>query len=72
MAVCVGPPDVIVMGEMTVLIGGAPAARLGDMTAHGGAIVVGCPTVLIGMPAQGAVLQQAAASGAAFCEKCAG
>lgn len=25
-----------------------PAARMGDMTAHGGAIVVGCPTVLIG------------------------
>ncbi len=29
-----------------------PAARQGDMTVHGGAIVVGCPTVLIGgMPA---------------------
>jgi uncharacterized Zn-binding protein involved in type VI secretion len=29
-----------------------PAARMGDMTAHGGAIVLGCPTVLIGgMPA---------------------
>ncbi|HQE91675.1 MAG TPA: PAAR domain-containing protein [Anaerolineae bacterium] len=27
---------------------GQPAARLGDATAHGGAIVVGCPTVLIG------------------------
>jgi len=27
---------------------GKPAARLGDMTAHGGSIVVGCPTVLIG------------------------
>lgn len=27
---------------------GQPAARLGDQTAHGGAIVVGCPTVLIG------------------------
>ena len=25
-----------------------PAARLGDMTAHGGVIVVGAPTVLIG------------------------
>ena len=25
-----------------------PAARMGDMTAHGGSIVVGCPTVLIG------------------------
>jgi len=29
-----------------------PAARMGDSTAHGGAIAVGCPTVLIGgMPA---------------------
>jgi uncharacterized Zn-binding protein involved in type VI secretion len=29
-----------------------PAARMGDPTAHGGVIVVGCPTVLIGgMPA---------------------
>ena len=48
MAVCVGPPDVIVLGSFQVLIGGQPAARLGDMTAHGGAIVMGCPTVLIG------------------------
>jgi len=31
---------------------GKPAARMGDSTAHGGAIAVGCPTVLIGgMPA---------------------
>jgi uncharacterized Zn-binding protein involved in type VI secretion len=48
MCVCVGPPDVIVLGSMSVLIGGMPAARIGDMTAHGGSIVVGCPTVLIG------------------------
>ena len=48
MAVCVGPPDVIAMGSFTVLIGGTPAARLGDMTAHGGTVVMGCPTVLIG------------------------
>ena len=45
---CVGPPDAIAMGSTTVLIGGMPAARLGDMTAHGGVIVVGCPSVLIG------------------------
>jgi uncharacterized Zn-binding protein involved in type VI secretion len=44
---CVGPPDVIVTGSTHVLIAGSPAARLGDMTAHGGVIVVGCPTVLI-------------------------
>ncbi|HEY8747133.1 MAG TPA: PAAR domain-containing protein [Tepidisphaeraceae bacterium] len=48
MCVCVGPPDVIAMGSTTVLIGGKPAARMGDPTAHGGAIVLGCPTVLIG------------------------
>lgn len=48
MAVCVGPPDVIALGSFTVLIGELPAARLGDMTAHGGDIVLGCPTVLIG------------------------
>ncbi len=48
MAVCVGPPDVIAMGSSTVTIGGMPAARLGDMTAHGGVIVMGCPTVMIG------------------------
>lgn len=47
MAVCVGPPDSIVLGSFTVLIGGAPAARMGDMTAHGGSIVLGCPTVII-------------------------
>ena len=45
---CVGPPDSIAMGSGTVLIGGKPAARMGDMTAHGGAIVLGCMTVLIG------------------------
>ena len=48
MATCVGPPDAIVKGSATVLIGGRPGARLGDNTAHGGVIVVGCPTVLIG------------------------
>lgn len=48
MCVCVGPPDVIVKGSATVLIGNMPAARIGDNTAHGGVIVVGCPTVIIG------------------------
>ena len=47
-AICVGPPDTIVKGSATVVIGGKPAARLGDTTAHGGSIVVGCPTVMIG------------------------
>jgi uncharacterized Zn-binding protein involved in type VI secretion len=48
MATCVGPPDVIALGSFTVLIGDQPAARMMDMTAHGGVIVVGLPTVLIG------------------------
>ena len=46
--VCVGPPDLIVTGSATVLIGGKPAARVGDSTAHGGSIVMGCPTVIVG------------------------
>lgn len=46
--VCVGPPDVIVQGSATVMIGKKPAARMGDSTAHGGSIVLGCPTVMIG------------------------
>jgi len=48
MCTCVGPPDSIAMGSMKVLIGGMPAARMGDPTKHGGKIVVGCPTVIIG------------------------
>jgi uncharacterized Zn-binding protein involved in type VI secretion len=48
MAVCVGPPDVIVLGSFTVLTAGMPQARIGDMTAHGGVIVLGLPTVLVG------------------------
>ena len=48
MCVCVGPPDTIVLGSTGVLIGGKPAARMGDTTAHGGTIMAGLPTVLIG------------------------
>jgi uncharacterized Zn-binding protein involved in type VI secretion len=48
MATCVGPPDVIVKGSSSVMIGFLPAARMGDTTAHGGVVVVGCPTVMIG------------------------
>lgn len=48
--VCASPvPDVIVMGSPTVLVCGMPAARMGDLTVHGGSIVMGLPTVLIGM-----------------------
>lgn len=48
MAICVGPPDSIVKGSSSVMIGGMPAARIGDTTAHGGTIVLGDFTVMIG------------------------
>ncbi len=48
MCTCVGPPDSIVKGSATVMIGKKPAARMGDTTAHGGSIVLGLPTVMIG------------------------
>ncbi|MBK8597337.1 MAG: PAAR domain-containing protein [Holophagales bacterium] len=53
MAVCVGPPDVVVQGAPTVFIGSLLAARLGDQTTHGGVITSGCPTVLIGESGSG-------------------
>lgn len=78
MATCVGPPDMIAMGSPTVLIGDLMAARIGDPTIHGGAIVMGCPSVIIGEVGMGApvgplapqivALKSAASSGAAFCE----
>jgi uncharacterized Zn-binding protein involved in type VI secretion len=45
---CVGPPDIIIKCSATVIVGGLPAARMGDMTVHGGVIVMGAPTVMIG------------------------
>jgi uncharacterized Zn-binding protein involved in type VI secretion len=48
MCVCVGPPDTIMKGSTTVLVGHLPAARMGDPTVHGGVIVTGFPTVIIG------------------------
>ena len=48
MATCVGPPDIIVLGSMGVMINYLPAARLGDLTAHGGVIVLGSFTCIIG------------------------
>jgi uncharacterized Zn-binding protein involved in type VI secretion len=48
MLTCVGPPDIIALASFTVLTCGLPQARLGDMTAHGGVIVMGAPTVLVG------------------------
>jgi uncharacterized Zn-binding protein involved in type VI secretion len=48
MCTCVGPPDTIVKGSATVKIGGMPAARVGDTTAHGGQILIGAFNVMIG------------------------
>ena len=48
MLTCTGPPDSIILGSATVMIGGKPAARMGDSTSHGGSIVAGYPTVMIG------------------------
>ena len=73
------PPDVIVMGSPTVLIDFLMAARMGDPTAHGGTIILGEPTVMIGESggggaggagAAGAALAAAAKSGSPFCEIC--
>jgi uncharacterized Zn-binding protein involved in type VI secretion len=47
-AICVGPPDMIAKGSSTVLVGKKPAARMLDNCAHGGMIVLGCFTVMIG------------------------
>lgn len=48
MCVCVGPPDVIAVGSLTVITMGQPQARIADTTAHGGKVVAGMPTVLVG------------------------
>ncbi|MEO6813025.1 MAG: PAAR domain-containing protein [Ginsengibacter sp.] len=48
MCTCAGPPDSITKGSSSVFIGKKPAARQGDLTAHGGSITSGCPTVIIG------------------------
>lgn len=48
MATCAGPPDLLSMGSATVMIDGRPAVRMGDLTAHGGTVIGGLPTVLIG------------------------
>jgi uncharacterized Zn-binding protein involved in type VI secretion len=48
MGICVGPPCNVITGSATVMVGGMPAARMGDSTSHGGVITLGCMTVLIG------------------------
>jgi PAAR motif len=65
-AVCIGPPDSVKQGEPSVLIGNKDAARLGDPMSHGGVIVAGCPTVLIGSSTQADTLK----TDKPFCEEC--
>ena len=64
--VCGGPADVIAQGEPSVLIGNKDAARYGDPTEHGGKLIMGCPSVLIGSMAQAHALM----TNAPFCEEC--
>jgi len=45
---CMGPPDTIAEGSATVRINGKLAARVGDKTRHGGFVVTGNATVLLG------------------------
>lgn len=46
--VCPVPPNSIATGSGRVFINGLPAARQNDLTAHGGQISTGSPTVQIG------------------------
>lgn len=48
MCTCVGPPDTIAKGSPTVLTGYMMQARIGDPTIHGGSIVMGEMTVMVG------------------------
>jgi uncharacterized Zn-binding protein involved in type VI secretion len=66
MLVCVGPPDTISQGEPSVQIGSKDAARIGDSTDHGGVIVLGCPSVIIGSSAQAEALK----TDKPFCAEC--
>lgn len=47
-AACIGPLDSLVVGSGSVLIEGKPAVRVGDLTAHGGEVIEGYSSVLIG------------------------
>lgn len=46
--ICVGPPDSVALACFTVLAQNKPMACVGDMCGHGGAIVLGVPTILVG------------------------
>ena len=68
MCTCVGPPDSII-AISTVMVGGKPVAKMGDATVHGGSIILGCPTVIIGTGgAAGAAASAASAAASAASE----
>ena len=64
--VCCGPPDTISQGEPSVVIGNQDSARYGDPTVHGGKLVSGCPSVIIGSSNQAETLK----TDKPFCEEC--
>jgi len=47
-AICLGPPNSIKTGSLTVFFKDKPAARVGDITEHGGTIATGIFNVIIG------------------------
>lgn len=70
-ATCSGATDTVVKGSETVLIGGRKVARMGDPTAHGGVIIKGLPSVIVGAgnsSTQITALRHAARVGRPFCE----
>jgi uncharacterized Zn-binding protein involved in type VI secretion len=64
--VCKVGSDTISQGEPSVVIGHKDSARLGDPTSHGGKLVAGCPTVIIGSSTQSEALK----TDKPFCEEC--
>jgi uncharacterized Zn-binding protein involved in type VI secretion len=66
----------VMMGSPTVLINNMMACRLGDVVVEKpglalgpvNPIIMGLPTVQIGIPGQGSALVVAAATGAPFCD----
>ena len=71
LAICVGPPDVMATGAPTVFAEGRPVVRITDTTAHGGMVIVGLPTVMVGDSggagtSQAATMSAAKAGGSAF------
>lgn len=66
----IGPADAIKQGSPTVVFNHKKAARKTDPCNHGGVIVAGCPTVIIGGTGQSFTFRAAAKIGTPFCEEC--